>query len=146
MSGFVSPRMCLFVVRDRLVPYICLCGMQSSASVFASYAHAVCRCQSSTCVFAFLVWLQFTCVYQQWHAGYTLPIRERVLHVLIHTSRHTQCGAGRGGEPRRSRFWHPSLTCSVQDFLQDVATKRVPDSSASLFFPLPPLPPRLFVF
>lgn len=30
----------------------------------------------------------------------------------------------RGGEPLHSWFWCPSLICSVQDFLQDVATNQ----------------------
>lgn len=65
----------------------------------------------------------------------------RVCIVSTDTHTHTHIHT-------RSRFWCPSLTCSVQDFLQDVATKPVPDSSVSPspFFFSSVLPPRLFVF
>lgn len=60
-----------------------------------------------------------------------------VLHFLIRTHTktyaHIRTHKVQGGEPQRSWFRCPSLTCSVQDFLQDVATKPVPDSSVSLF-------------
>lgn len=48
-----------------------------------------------------------------------------------HTHTHTGC---REGSLHSRGFWCPLLTCSVQDFLQDVASKPVPDGvSLSLF-------------
>lgn len=87
----------------------------------------------------FLFFTVCSSVVAQWaHAVY--------LGVCIDFPTHTYIHRAQGGEPLRSWFRCPSLTCSVQDFLQDVARKPVPDSSVSLFFRLPSLPPCLFVF
>lgn len=83
--------------------------------VVASPCH-VCDCAFTVCFF-FVVCLSV--VAQRAHVVYL-----RVCIVLCDTHTHS---AGRGA----SWFRCPSLTCSVQDFLQDVATKPVPDSSVS---------------
>lgn len=79
----------------------------------------------------FLVFIVCLSVVSRWaHADY---LRDCIVHCDTHTHTHTM----QGGEPRRSWFRCPSLTCSVQDFLQDVATEPVPDSfSLSSFLSL----------
>lgn len=71
----------------------------------------------------------FYCVFVSSGTVGTCSVVESVYCIPPHTHTHTELG----GEPRYLWCRCPSLTRSVQDFLQDVATKPVPDFSVSCF-------------
>lgn len=119
--------------------YVCPVCANYPDPVCPSCFEALCSLQCLPCVFV----AQHCCVFYIVKSG--LVGRCSVLHFSdshTHTHTHQDGSLGARGLQR------PSLTCCVQDFLQDVATKPVPDSlslslSLSSFLSLPP---RLFVF